>query len=112
MDGCESGIFWRKLSYTVGIYSPGKAFVVYDIRRHVCRLCQHTTFPLRALKKQDLANSTIARHNTLCSQSLSSRSRLRVKQTLRDCVAGAAIFNPEDDSLALRQWIVVARSYG
>jgi len=22
-------------TYTVGMYSPGKAFVVYDIRRHV-----------------------------------------------------------------------------
>lgn len=24
-------------AYTVGMYSPGKALVVYDIRRHVCR---------------------------------------------------------------------------
>ena len=27
--------FAEKLSKTVGMYSPGKAFVVYEIRRHV-----------------------------------------------------------------------------
>lgn len=28
---------WAGVTYTVGMYSPGKAFVVYEMRRHVWR---------------------------------------------------------------------------
>ena len=50
-------------SYTVGIYSPGKAFVVYDIRRHVyyiLALCQYGTFQM-----SNLADRSVAGYYTL-----------------------------------------------
>jgi hypothetical protein len=35
MDEEKRGM--RRETDTVGMYSPGKAFVVYEMRRHVCR---------------------------------------------------------------------------
>lgn len=38
MDGCERA---DGQTYTVGMYSPGKALVVYEMRRHVWAGNQH-----------------------------------------------------------------------
>ena len=59
----------RTVTDTVGIYSPGKALVVYEMRRHVCGnplalLLVHTG-KMASQVGTYLANSTITSHDTL-----------------------------------------------
>jgi hypothetical protein len=52
--------------YTVGIYSPGKAFVVYDMRRHVYGGIQRMSFAQATLEQySNLSDSAISSHYTL-----------------------------------------------
>jgi hypothetical protein len=63
--GRLAGTLRRRLvpTHTVGIYSPGKAFVVYEMSRHVCTVSN----PGRAMREAaaHLANGAIARDNAL-----------------------------------------------
>jgi hypothetical protein len=74
------------------MYSPGKAFVVYEMRRHVCVVSfqGNTT----AKVASHLANGTVTCDNALFKVSfLEDKSLMNpaVERTLRDWVAGAAM---------------------
>jgi len=81
-------------TYTVGMYSPGKALVVYEMRRHVCDRGQKTALVLYCALSTHLSDSTVTCHHTLelgishrsCHVSFANPPR-----TFRDCVACAAI---------------------
>ena len=48
------------------MYSPGNAFVVYDMRRHVYDGHQQTLFTNETLEEfSNLSNSTVPSHDTL-----------------------------------------------
>jgi hypothetical protein len=79
-------------TYTVGIYSPGKALVVYDIRRHVYSSSAESHAAV--LRMVNLSNCTVTSYHALfiCYQSQSYlHLASRIAHTFSDCVAGAAI---------------------
>lgn len=53
------------MPYTVGIYSPGKAFVVYDMRRHVYsgnQQMSYATQPQNSIRTFPTAPSPVTTH--------------------------------------------------
>jgi len=76
------------------MYSPGKALVVYEMRRHVCDCGQNPAFFLTCARSTHLSDSTVTCDNTLdvdISDHLFRISLDHLPRTLSDCVAGAAI---------------------
>ena len=115
------------IAYTVGMYSPGKAFVVYDIKRQVCRddesattkrrdaeRCSKRGVSWRELRGTYLANSAIACDDALGSSvsclthgaSLADAGRAH---TLSDWVPGAAMM-PLDSRRAMAYVVNSGRS--
>jgi len=60
------------------MYSPGKAFVVYEMRRHVCVVSTHENKTAKAAPH--FANGTVTRDNALFTVSPLQRTLLHVSR--------------------------------